>query len=54
MTKIVNFLQIWADHSKKSRSTKAIYLYPSERPHHVLSDNSMFYRRLSNNISQDI
>ena len=50
---IVQLLQICADLSKKSKSIKAIYLYPSERPHHALSKNSMFYRGLSNS-SQDI
>ena len=37
----------------KSKSVKAIYLYPSERPHHALLENSMFYRGLSNS-SRDI
>ena len=32
----------------KSGSIKASYLHPSERPHHVLSEISMFYRGLSN------
>ena len=31
------FLQICADLSKKPKSIKAIYFYPSERPHHALS-----------------
>ena len=53
MTKIVNFLQICVDLSKKPKFIKAIYLYPSERPHHALSENYMFYRGL-NNSSQDI
>ena len=53
LPKIVHFLQICADLSKKSKSIKAIYLYPSERPHHALSENSMFYRGLSNS-SRDI
>ena len=48
LSKIVQFLQICADLSKKSKSVKVIYLYPSERPHHALSKNSMFYRGLSN------
>ena len=48
LPKIVQFLQICADLSKKSKSIKTIYLYPSERPHHALSENSMFYRGLSN------
>ena len=53
LLKIVHFGQICADLSKKSKSMKAIYLYPSERPHHALSENSMFYRGLSNS-SRDI
>ena len=53
LPKIVHFLQICADLSKKSKSTKAIYLYPSERPHHALSKNIMFYKSLSNS-SRDI
>ena len=48
LLKIVHFLQICADPSKKSKSIKAIYLYPSERTHHALSENSMFYRGLNN------
>ena len=53
LLKIVHFLQICAELSKKSKSINAIYLYSSERPHHALSENSMFYRSLSNS-SQDI
>ena len=53
LPKIVHFLQICADLRKKSKSIKAIYLYPYERPHHALSENSMFYRGLSNS-SRDI
>ena len=41
LPKIVNFLQICADIGKKSKSIKAIYLDPSERPHHALSENSV-------------
>ena len=52
LNKYCIFLQICAGLSKKSKSIKAIYLYPSERRHHALSENSMFYRGL-NNISQD-
>ena len=44
LPKIVHFLQFCADLSKKPKSIKAIYLYPSEGPHHALSGNSMFYR----------
>ena len=53
LPKIVHSLQICADLRKKSKSIKAIYLYPYERPHHALSENSMFYRGLSNS-SRDI
>ena len=35
-------LQICADLSKKPKSIKAIYFYPSERPRHALSENSIF------------
>ena len=44
----MHFLQICANLSKKSKSIKAVYLYPFERPHYTLSENSMFYRNLSN------
>ena len=47
------FLQNCADLSKKSKSIKAICLYPSETPHHALSVNSMSYRGLKNS-SQNI
>ena len=53
LPKILHFLQICADHSKKSKSIKEIYLNSSKRPHHALSENSMFYRGLSNS-SPDI
>ena len=53
LPKIVHFLQICADLSKKSKSIKSIYLYPSEWHHHALSENGMFYRGLSNS-SRDI
>ena len=53
LSKIVHFLQICADLSKESKSIKVIFLYPSERPYHALSENSMFYRGLSNSL-QDI
>ena len=43
--------QLWSLKCRKKcifcKSIKAIYLYPSERPHHALSENSMFYRGLS-------
>ena len=51
--KIVQFLQICVDLSKNTKSIKAIYLYPSEGPHHALSESSMFYRGLSKS-SRDI
>ena len=44
---------IFADLSKKSKSFKTIYSYPSKRPPHALSDDSMFYRGFSNS-SQDM
>ena len=53
LTKIVHFLQIFAELRNKSKSIKVIYLHPPERPHHALSENSMFYRGL-NNSSRDI
>ena len=53
LPKIVHSLQDCADLSKKSKSIKAIYLYPPEIPHHALSENNMFYRGLSKN-SRDI
>ena len=51
--KVVHFLENCAELSKKSKSIKAIYLYSSERPCHSLSENSMFYRGLSNS-SRDL
>ena len=53
LPKIVHFLQICADLGKKSKFIKTNYLYPSERPHYALSENSMFYRGLRNT-SRDI
>ena len=54
LPKIVHFLQICPDLRKKSKYIKSIYLYPSSvRPYHSLSENSMFYRGLSNSL-QDI
>ena len=53
LPKIVLFLQIYADLCRKSKSVKAIYLCPSKRPDHTISENSMFYRGLSNS-SQDL
>ena len=48
LPKIVHFLQICADLSKKSKSIKGVCLYSSERPHYALAENSMFNRDLSN------
>ena len=42
MPKIVFFLQICADLNKKPKFIEAIYFYPSKRPHHALSENSIF------------
>ena len=42
LPKIVHFLQNCADLSKKSKSIKEIYLYPSEKPHYDLLENTMF------------
>ena len=53
LPKIVHFLHICADLSKKSKSVKAIFLYPSGRPDHALSESTMFYKGLSNS-SRDI
>ena len=53
LPKIVHILQNCADPSKKCKYMKAIYLYPSERPCHALSENIIFYRGLSNS-SQNI
>ena len=53
LLRIVHFLKVCADLSKKAKSVKAIYLYPSKRPPHGLSENNMFYRGLRNS-SQDI
>ena len=53
LPKIMHCFQVCADLSKKSKFIKAIYSFPSERPHHALSENSMFYSGLSNS-SQDI
>ena len=50
LPKKAHFLQICDDLSKKSKSIKVISLYPPKRPHHALSENSMFYRGLSNSL----
>ena len=43
LSKKVYFLQFCADHSKKSKSIKAIYIYASERSRYVLSENGIVY-----------
>ena len=43
LSKKVHFLQFCADLSKKSKSTKAIYVYASERSRYALSANGIFY-----------
>ena len=43
LPKILHFLQVCADLSKESKSIIATYLYLYARPHHALSENSMFY-----------
>ena len=48
LSKILNFLQIFADISKKPKSIKASYFDPSESLRLVLSYNCVFYRHLSN------
>ena len=48
LPKIVHITQICVDLSKNPKSNKAVYLYPSERPHHVLSGKSICYRDVSN------
>ena len=41
LPKIVHFLQMCADLSKKPKYIKAIHFYPSGRPHHPLTENSI-------------
>ena len=53
LPKIRHFLQICGDLSKKSKYAKAIYLYPSERLHHALSEKVCFIEGQSNS-SRDI
>ena len=52
LLKIVYYLQICADLSKKSKCIKASYYHPPERPHSALSGNK-FFRGQKNN-SRDI
>ena len=44
LPKMVQFLPIWDNLSKESKSIGSLYSYASERPHYALSENSMFYR----------
>ena len=50
LSKNVQFLQSFADLSKKSKSVEAIYRYASESSHYTLSENSMVYRGLRHHI----
>ena len=43
LSKKVQFLQFWADLSKKSRSIKAIYMHASGSSCYALSENGIFY-----------
>ena len=61
LPKIVHYLQICAGLSKKPKSIKAIYFYPSERFHHALSEHSIFIgvratvnKILKNKISKEL
>ena len=42
-----HFLQFRADHSKKSKSGKAIYVYASESSRYTLLEDDFIYRDLS-------
>ena len=53
LPKIVHFFENCADLSKKSKSINVIYLCPSKRPHHTLSENCLFFSSLGNS-SEDI
>ena len=53
LAKIVHIFEIYADLSKKYKSVEVISLHPAQRPHHALSENSMFYRGLRHS-SRDI
>ena len=39
----MHFLQFWADLSKKCKSSKAVYIYSSERSCHALSEIDVVY-----------
>ena len=43
LSKKIQFLQICADLSKKSKSIKAIYIYASERSRYALSEKGIVY-----------
>ena len=43
LSKKVNFLHFCADLSKKSKSSKAIYIYASERSRYAISENGIVY-----------
>ena len=43
LSKKLHFLQFCAELSKKSKSTKAIYIYASERSLYALSENGIVY-----------
>ena len=43
LSKIVSFLQFFADISKKSRAVKAIYVYASESSRFTLLENGVGY-----------
>ena len=47
-------MQVCVDLSKRYKSIKLIYLYLSERLHHALSENNMFYKKGLSNSSGDI
>ena len=46
LSKIVPFLQFFADISKKSKAVIAIYVYESEGSHFALSENGVVYYAL--------
>ena len=54
LPKIVHFLQIYADLSKKPTYFRAIYFYSFKRPHQALSENSIFIGVRDINSSWDI
>ena len=46
LSKLVSFLQFFADISKKSKAVIAIYVYESEGSHFALSENGVVYYAL--------